>query len=91
MRFKKPVRGVCIGCCVDGSKIPADIAAHAHTAGAYVGFICAPTRKDLVEHLIHEMAHLASDSGHDDSWRKSVRKLGGRVPAAYRKKPRRKD
>lgn len=90
MRFKKPVRGVCIGSCIDGSPIPPGIAAHAHTSGGYVGFICASTRKDLVEHLVHEIAHLAADAGHDDRWRRSVRKLGGRVPAAYRKKPRRR-
>ena len=90
MRFKTPVRGVHIGkTCVDGSEFAAEVCVHAHTStSGCVGYICAKSRKDLAEHILHELAHLASDSGHDDRWRRSVRKLGGRVPAAYRKRPR---
>ena len=43
---------------------------------------------ELRECFIHEAAHLAADAGHDDAWRKSVRRLGGRVPAAYKKRKR---
>ncbi len=96
MRLKQPVRGIHIGStCVDGSPWGEGEMAHAHasrgrqdSAKWTTGYICARSKKDLATHLIHEIAHLAADSGHDDRWRKSVRKLGGRVPAAYRKRPR---
>lgn len=90
MRFKVPFRGVHVGTtCVDGSPFKSDEDAHAHTTGCnQTGWICARSLTAFRELLIHEIAHLASDQGHTDSWRKSVRKLGGRVPAAYRKKPR---
>ena len=93
MRFKQPVRGVHVGpTCIDGSPFAEGEVAHAHTTGCRpVGYICARSRRDLVSLLIHEIAHLASDSGHDDRWRRKVRKLGGHIPAAYRKKPRRGD
>lgn len=90
MRLKQPVRGIHIGStCVDGSAFGEDVAAHAHTSGHKpVGYICARSKRDLAAFLIHEIAHLAADSGHDERWRKSVKRLGGRVPAAYRRKPR---
>lgn len=91
MRLKQPVRGFHIGpTCVDGSPFLVDEDAHAHISGSGGprGYICARSRKLLVELLIHEIAHLAADTGHDDRWRKSVRRLGGRVPAAYKKKRR---
>ena len=89
MRFKVPFKGAHIGpTCVDGSPF-LDEDAHAHTTGCNkTGWICARSLTAFRELLVHELAHLASDTGHDDQWRKSVRKLGGRVPAAYRKKPR---
>jgi len=71
-----------------------DEAAHAHVTGSqprrFVGFICAKTLTDLRDLLVHEIAHLAADTGHDDRWRRSVRRLGGRVPAAYKRKPKRR-
>ena len=92
MRFKTPVKGVHIGStCVDGSDWQPDEVAHAHTSETgpkHVGFICARTLSDLRTLLVHEIAHLASDSGHDDKWRRSVHRLGGRVPAAYKKRHR---
>ena len=102
MRFKQPVRGIHIGrTCVDGTPFRPDEAAHAHANPApgakhdsakwTLGYICARSKRDLSDFLLHEIAHLAADAGHDDRWRKSLRRLGGRVPAAYRKKPRRKD
>lgn len=93
MRLKQPVRGIHIGAtCVDGTEFGEDIAAHAHTSGHRpVGYVCARSKKDLAEFLVHEIAHLASDSGHDDKWRRSVKKLGGKVPAAYKKRPRKNE
>lgn len=92
MRFKQPVRGIHIGGCIDGNPLPPDVVAHAHLGSSYpkgyIGYICARSKSDLFEALLHELAHLAADSGHDEKWRKSLRKLGGHVPAANRKKPR---
>ena len=90
MRFRVPIRGVHIGpTCVDGSSYEPGTVAHAHTTGhPPVGYICAVSMTELRECFIHEAAHLAADAGHDDHWRKSVHQLGGRVPAAYQKRPR---
>ena len=94
MRLKQPVRGIHIGGCVDGSAIPEDKAAHAHLTGSSpkwaIGYICAQSIPDLEYALLHEVAHLAADSGHDDLWRRRLKRLSGRVPAAYRKRPRKK-
>lgn len=92
MRFKVPLRGVHIGkTCVDGSEFEPNADAHAHTTGVPpVGWICAKTLSAFRELLVHEIAHLAADTGHDDQWRRSVHQLGGRVPAAYKKQPRRR-
>ena len=98
MRFRVAFKGVHIGpTCVTGEAygttwvngIEYDVAAHAHTTGCPpVGWVCAKTKKDLAVEILHELAHLAADTGHDDRWRKSVHRLGGRVPAAYKKRPR---
>lgn len=98
MRFKVPFRGVHIGpACIDGTPLDKDEMAHAHTktgkqeSKAFTtGWICARSLSALRNHLVHELGHLASDTGHDDRWRRSVRRLGGRVPAAYKRKPRRR-
>jgi len=99
VRFKLPIRGVHIGkTCVDGTPFDPGELAHAHinhrdrkpdSGRATLGWICARSLTALREYLVHEIAHLASDSGHDERWRKSVKRLGGRVPAAYKRKPRR--
>lgn len=102
MRFKVPFIGVHIGpTCIDGEPfgltergLPED--AHAHCTpksgcrDPHRGFICAKTPSALHELIGHEIAHLAADAGHDDRWRRSMKRLGLRVPAAYRKKPRSK-
>jgi hypothetical protein len=95
VRFKTPLRGIHIGpTCVDGSDYEPDAAAHAHITGSGLkrdlGMVCAKTLTDLRDLLVHELAHLAADTGHNDHWRSSVRRLGGRVPAAYKRKPRRR-
>jgi hypothetical protein len=95
MRFKTPFRGVHIGpTCIDGTPYGPNDDAHAHISRAGLkrdlGMICAKSVSSLRELLVHEIAHLAADTGHDDRWRRSVRRLGGRVPAAYKRKPRRR-
>ena len=69
-----------------------DVDAHAHIARTEpawaVGYICARSKRALLDSLLHEVAHLAADSGHDDKWRKKLTNLGGRVPAAHKKRPR---
>lgn len=100
-RFKVPLTGVHIGpTCVDGTEFGhavvdgkrQEVAAHAHTEGSKrdLGMICAKTLSELRELLVHEMAHLVTRTGHDDPWRRSVHRLGGKVEAAYRKRPRKK-
>ena len=100
MRFKVPFVGVHIGpTCIDGEPFTitergAVESSHAHIktkAGnrdPYVGYICARDLDSLRKLLVHELAHLAANTGHDDRWRSKVHRLGGRVPAAYRKRPR---
>jgi hypothetical protein len=92
VRFKTPLRGIHIGPkCIDGSEYGINVDAHAHITGTgreFLGFVCAKTLTNLRELLVHEIGHLAADTGHDDQWRKSVRRLGGRVPAAYKRHPR---
>ena len=91
MRLKQPVRGIHVGpTCIDGQPFAPEVAAHAHISGCPpVGYICARSKHDLAEFLLHEIAHLASDSGHDDRWRRQLRRLGARVPAAYKKRSKR--
>ena len=92
MRFKRPVKGIHIGGCIDGQPLDEDEIAHAHLTGSlpkqYVGYICVRSKRDLANALFHELAHLAVDSGHDDKWRKEMRRLGARIPAKNRRKPR---
>jgi hypothetical protein len=92
MRLKQPVRGIHIGGCVTGEPLPADILAHAHISSTSPrwahGYICAHTKRDLLTALLEELAHLGADAGHNDSWRRKMRGLGARIPAAHRKRLR---
>lgn len=91
-QFKQPLRGYAIGCCVTGERLPDDVDAHAHLVGSEpkwaVGFICARSLKALRSTLLHELAHLAAGSGHTEPWRRQMRRLGARIPAHGRRKPR---
>lgn len=100
-RLKIPLIGVHIGpVCIDGEPFTvtergAPEGAHAHITDPkcrdpFLGWICAKDLSSLRVLLVHEIAHLAADAGHDDRWRRSVHRLGGRVTAAYRKRPRTK-
>jgi hypothetical protein len=93
VRFKTPLKGVHIGpTCADGTPWDKREEAHAHIkesgSRGLVGYVCARSLASLKRHLVHELAHLAADAGHNDQWRKSVKRLGARVPAAYKKRRR---
>lgn len=95
------VRGVCIGCCVDGKPLSTDYDAHAHLyieGERYPGFICFRTERALAgvnpikvgRTSIHELAHLIANQHHSEAWRNTMRQLGQPIPAAYRRKPKRR-
>lgn len=97
---------VFVGGCVargEGSRFRAK--AHAHIEGAlylspsqrrYLGWICFLSEKRLKsrELCLHEAAHILSNSGHTDKWRKKVLEIGGTLDAVpgvlkdYHKKKR---
>lgn len=85
------LKGVFLGGCVargDGSSFRRR--AHAHNMGGeHDGWICVRSRRRLMtktgkpsDLMWHELAHiLTPNHGHDDKWRETVRKIGGKVRA----------
>jgi hypothetical protein len=82
------LKGVFVGGCVDrgdGSSFRAK--AHAHTKGSNTGWICVRSAKRLYvpgtdrpsKLMLHELAHILTGRGHDDTWRREVRRLGGTI------------
>ena len=82
------LKGVFVGGCVDrgdGSSFRAK--AHAHTKEPNKGWICVRSAKRLYVQgttrpsklMWHELAHIMTGHGHDDTWRKEVRWLGGTI------------
>ena len=65
-----------------------------HSAGDHEGVICVRyqthlgTDAKLGRTVLHELAHLLSRTGHDERWRRWMRKLGQPIPPQYRHKPR---
>jgi hypothetical protein len=96
----KAVRGMCLGCCVDGSPLGPDVYAHAHQhpKDANRGWICIRSPRDVLRRgsrrlsatVMHEFAHLVAVAGHDDDWRRTMKELGQPIPAAYKRKPKRR-
>lgn len=90
------VRGLSVGQCVDGSRLPPDVYAHAHQypRDSNRGWICICSPRDVLRRgsrqlsatVMHEFAHLVAAAGHDDDWRRTMRELGQPIPAAYRKR-----
>lgn len=78
------VQGVFCGGCVErgvGSRFRAK--AHAHTSGAFRGWICFLSHKRLKERLIclHELAHIVTREGHTKRWREYLLQIGGTLDA----------
>jgi hypothetical protein len=72
-------------------------AAHAHVAGCdHPGWICVRNPNDVLRKasrqvsalLMHELAHLISQSGHTDKWRRAMTELGQPIPRQYQKRTR---
>lgn len=65
-----------------------------HVGGRHEGCICVRYQKHLGTDArlgtttMHELAHLLSRTGHDERWRRWMRKLGQRIPAKYAYRPR---
>lgn len=95
LRNHKQLKGVYVGGCINGinwdqtkyggvftrNVIPL---AHAHTSRIInPGWMCLQHENYLQEPylLIHELAHILSDQGHNDRWRKKVLELGGTLDA----------
>jgi hypothetical protein len=70
--------------------------AHAHFGNddRYDGWICVRRNDELGRYdrvsgtLMHELAHLLSRHGHDDSWRRWMKRLGQFVAPAWQKRAR---
>lgn len=103
LQGRREVRGVCVGGCVDGSRLSGNRWAHAHTRGNHLGWICYRNEHVLAsrEVAIHELAHLVRGDGgcHDALWRETCLELGGSLDShevagkwskAYHKRTRRK-
>jgi hypothetical protein len=69
--------------------------AHAHFGpGKGSGWICVRNPNDVLRrgskhvsaNVMHELAHLISQSGHTDKWRHAMAELGQPIPTRYRKR-----
>jgi hypothetical protein len=91
-------QGLFVGGCVArgiGSSFRAKAHAHNKRGHQHYGWICvrAPRRvyirgADMPSALLwHEYAHLLTPNhGHDNTWRRMMRRLGQRIPRQYHKK-----
>jgi hypothetical protein len=71
--------------------------AHAHVAGCdKPGWICVRNPNDVLSKgsrhvtplILHELAHLISQSGHTDKWRRAMAELDQPIPKQYQKRSR---
>lgn len=90
----RPIAGLAVGGCCDAFGTTRQgafrKAAHAHTSGSHLDWICVrsrrperlitPTGKPTAL-LIHEYAHVLMHAGHVERWRKAVTDLGAPAEA----------
>ncbi len=86
LRHKPACKGVFVGGCVsrgDGSSFRAMAHSHSHKNDSWKGWICVRAKKRLADEmlLLHELAHLISEDGHTDRWRKTLLMIGGTLDA----------
>jgi hypothetical protein len=71
--------------------------AHAHVKGCdHPGWICVRNPRHVLSGssrhvsglLLHELAHLISQSGHNETWRQTMRGLGQTIPKQYQRRAR---
>ena len=79
--FKSGFRGVFYDGCIErkeGSSFRRK--AHAHTKGAYAGWICFRSIKRVYSSILqHELAHIITRQGHTRKFYECVRSIGGRI------------
>ena len=83
------LQGVFVGGCVergDGSSFRRQAHAHTSKTDPFQGWVCVRSPKRLRTAsgkpsmvMLHELAHILTGHGHDDTWRRKVRELGGRI------------
>jgi len=80
----KVIKGISVGRCICPLYDPKDIGktdfAHAHSPEeGYRGWICVESRAVLRNKaiMLHELAHIIANAGHNDKWRRCVIRLGG--------------
>jgi hypothetical protein len=85
----RSLRGVAVGGCIEtGKPLPSLVIAHAHVDADHLhGWLCFADIADLNPTTVtHELAHvLRRNYRHDEAWKRTVRKLGGRVERRYLK------
>jgi hypothetical protein len=95
---RSEVIGVFVGGCIIGEFVDSHLA-HAHTdlENPAQGWICFKDEIYLnhVNICLHELAHILTNQGHTDVWRKKLLEIGGTLDGDvhiqhYYKKPRKK-
>lgn len=72
------LKGIFVNYCGCGYGFDVDPPTLAHTHND-IGWMCVPRSRYLLSELLmmHEMAHILTNSGHNKKWRRKVLQLGG--------------
>jgi hypothetical protein len=94
--YSKQIKGISVGSCVckvyDSHDIGKTDHAHAHLKprleserkeGPWAGWLCVRSLTALNNKplMLHELAHLLTNEGHNDKWRRKLLKIGGTLKA----------